>query len=222
MGRRQTLLKITAMTSGLIMLLGIVFIIGSNLLVLEWARGNQFADIKALPPKKVGLLLGTSKYSREGGANDYYRLRLDSAVDLFRAGKIAYILVSGDNSSPFYNEPTRIRKDLIRKGIPAERIYRDYAGFRTLDSIIRAKAVFQLDSMTIISQAYHNKRALYIALQNGIQAVAFDAGDSTQIDFSNWWREILARTLAVIDVRWLRTQPRYLGPVITIGETPPT
>lgn len=194
----------------------------ANLLVNQGTKAYLFSDIDKLPANAVGVILGTSKYSRTGGFNDHYRLRVHAAYDLFQAGKIQYILISGDNATPYYNEPSTIRNDLLRMGIPADRIYRDYAGFRTLDSIIRAIDVFNLTHFTIISQAYHNKRAVYIARNKGAQAVAFNAGDGKKIDLTNRIREFLAKLLAVLEVHWFNTAPKFLGPVIEIGNTPPT
>ena len=193
-----------------------------NHLVTESSKGSLYSSIHSIPYNKVGVLLGTSKYSRLGGDNDHYRLRLESALKLFEAGKIDYILISGDNSTPYYDEPTTIRRDLLRQGIPANKIYRDYAGFRTLDSIIRANQVFALDSFTVISQASHNKRALYIAHHSDIEAIGFNAGEGKNTDFINWARELLARVLAVFEIHMLNTEPKFLGPAIEIGTTPPT
>ena len=200
----------------------LALIVISNLLVNLNTRDHLYSDIDSIPYNRVGLLLGTSKYSREGGRNDHYRLRLDAAYRLFNAGKIDYILISGDNATPYYNEPSTIRKDLLKRGIPPESIYRDYAGFRTLDSIIRAKSVFGLEQFTIISQTYHNKRALYIALNKDIEAIAFNAGDGSNSDLNNRTREVLARVLAILEIHWFKTGPKYLGPIIDIGITPPT
>ena len=219
--RTATLLLLTRLVFASLLAV-IVLIFYCNHLIIESSRDSLYSSIQSVPHNKVGVLLGTSKYSRLGGNNDYYRLRLESAFKLFKAGKIDYILISGDNSTPYYDEPSTIRRDLLKKGIPADKIYRDYAGFRTLDSIIRASQVFALDRFTVISQATHNKRALYIAHHNDIDAIGFNAGDGKNTDFTNWARELLARVLAVFEVHMLNTEPRFLGPAIEIGKTPPT
>ncbi|MCK5893683.1 MAG: YdcF family protein [Endozoicomonadaceae bacterium] len=116
-----------------------------------------------------------------------------------------------------------MREDLIAIGIPADRIYRDYAGFRTLDSVIRANQVFNLTQFTLISQQYQNERAIFIAQKRNIQAIAFNVhGKILTTDYSNRIREILARLLAVLEVLLLNTQPQILGESIMFGETPPT
>ncbi|WP_062267358.1 SanA/YdcF family protein [Endozoicomonas arenosclerae] len=222
MGGRLTRLKVvTGLFAGAV--IGLISLIAiANWLVNTRTSSRLYTDVESIPYNKVGVLLGTSKYSREGGNNDHYALRLKAAYHLYTQGKIEYVLISGDNGTPYYDEPSTIRKDLLKMGIPAEKIYRDYAGFRTLDSILRAKFVFGLDQFTIISQTYHNKRALYIAQNRDIDAVAFSAGDGTNSDLNNKAREVLARVLAVIEVHWLNTGPKYLGPMIDIGNTPPT
>ena len=193
-----------------------------NYVVFDATKNRLYSRIDQLPPNQVGVLLGTSKYARLGGYNDHYRLRLEAAVELFQAGKIEYILISGDNSTRYYDEPSTIRRDLLNSGIPSERVYRDYAGFRTLDSMVRAKKVFGLSRFTVISQATHNMRAVYIAQNRGIDAIAFNAGGGVNTDLNNRIRELLARVLAVMEVTMLNTEPKYLGPTIEIGVSPPT
>ncbi|WP_246473972.1 SanA/YdcF family protein [Arenibacter arenosicollis] len=94
---------------------------------------------------------------------------------MYKAGEIDFVLISGDNSSLYYNEPTVFKKDLIKGGIPQEKIFLDYAGFRTLDSMVRAKTIFGLDSATMISQKFHNERAIYLAEEKGLHAIGFNA-----------------------------------------------
>lgn len=202
---------------------------GVVLLVLECNRriSVQSADylydtLSKLPYRKVGLIPGTSRYTSQGNQNPHYYLRLNTAVMLYKEGKVSYLLVSGDNRTRYYDEPSRMRADLIARGIPASNIYRDYAGFRTLDSVVRAHRVFGLDTFMVISQPYQNERAIYIARENGIEAIAFNAGAGFPADWRNRLREHLARVLAVIDVNLMNTQPYFLGEPITIGETPPT
>lgn len=214
----QTLTKLLAA----VITVAIVLVVICNYLVLHASRNALYSSTDKIPYRQVGVLLGTSKYSRQGGYNDHYRLRIEAAITLFNTGKIEYILISGDNSSRYYDEPSTIRRDLLNRGIPADRIYRDYAGFRTLDSIIRAYRVFNLSRFTIISQATHNMRAIYIAHNNGIDAVAFNAGEGRNADWKNRVREWLARVLAVLEIHMLNTKPKYLGPSIGIGQSPPT
>ena len=135
-----------------------------------------------------------------------------------------YIIVSGDNSRSGYDEPSEMKAALIAKGVPATRIYCDYAGFRTLDSVVRAQKVFGQREFIIISQKYHNERALYIAQRHGMRdCVAYNAADaSAEKMFKQYLRELVARVMAVLDVEFFGTEPKKLGEKISIGEkTPP-
>lgn len=177
---------------------------------------EQAAD---LPKNKVGLLLGTSKYRIDGKRNDYYLNRIDAAVRLYKLGKVDYILVSGDNSIVEYNEPINMRKDLIEKGVPDTVIVLDYAGFRTLDSVVRAHRVFGQDSFTIISQKFHNQRAVFIGKTKGLNIVAYNAQDvSFETGIKTRFRELFARVKVLLDLFVLHTQPKFLGEPIRIGQ----
>ena len=198
-------------------LAAIAAIIVCNVLVVRSAEGRMYDGVESIPYNKVGLVLGTSKYNRYGAINAFYVRRLNACVSLYRAGKIDHILISGDNSHKAYDEPTWMMQDLVAQGIPEETIHLDYAGFRTLDSMVRAKEVFGLNSFTVISQKFHNERALYITQRKGIDAIAFNAED---VPIRRWQirmtvREWLARVNAVLDILITR-QPHFLGEQIPI------
>lgn len=129
-----------------------------NLTITNAAEGKTFASLQEIKKNRVGLVLGTSKKLIGGLPNPYYSYRIKATIELYEAGKIEFVLVSGDNATRYYNEPNTFKKDLIAGGIPAEKIFLDFAGFRTLDSMVRAKEVFGLDSVTVISQEFHNQR----------------------------------------------------------------
>ncbi len=193
------------------------FITFSNLWVKKEAENRVYSSIEKIPSNKVGLVLGTSKYLKNGQVNLYFIYRIQAAVDLFNAGKIDYILISGDNGNKNYDEPTDFKNELIKNGIPADKIYLDYAGFRTLDSVVRAKEIFGLGSVTIISQKFHNERAVFLAEHFGLNAVGFNAKDVQGIiSLRLKIREYLARTKAVLDIIW-SVQPKFLGKRISIG-----
>jgi SanA protein len=197
-------------------LLSILVIVISNFIIEISARGKTFNDPALTPKNKVGLVLGTSRMLVEGGINPYYQHRIDAAITLYKAGKIEYILVSGDNGSIYYNEPTTIKKDLVKGGIPQEKIFLDYAGFRTLDSMVRAKFIFGLDSVTVISQQFHNERAIYLAGKKGLNAIGYNArGISGKQGIKVQFREYFARVKVFIDLL-LNTQPRFYGEKIEI------
>ncbi len=180
------------------------------------AKPYHFSDSRQLPKNKVGLVLGTSKYTTNGRINLYYKHRLEAAYRLYKMGKIQYILISGDNSKINYDEPTDFKNDLIKKGVPKAHIVLDYAGFRTLDTVIRAKAIFNLSAVTIISQQFHNERALFLARQHHINAIAYNAkGVSKRYGLKTQLREYLARTKAILDIL-CHVQPKFLGKKIPI------
>lgn len=194
----------------------VFFIVISYKIVEMSSRGKLYDSLVSIPENKVGLLLGTSKYLSNGHTNRYYQYRIQAAVALYHAGKISYVLISGDNSTKAYNEPTTMQKDLIEKGVAEACIYLDYAGFRTFDSVVRSKEIFGQDSITIISQPFHNKRALFIAQKKGISAVAYNAQKvSTRYGFKTNVREVFARCKMVLDFVFGK-QPKFLGKKIVI------
>lgn len=201
----------------ILFLITILFVAFSNYEIHRSAENLTFSNTSDIKKNRVGLVLGTSKYYKGGGLNLYFQYRIDAAVTLFNADKIDYILVSGDNGSMSYNEPITIKKELIKRGIPEEAIFLDYAGFRTLDSVVRAKEVFGQDEITVISQQFHNERAIYIAQNHGINAIGFNAKD---LEGTNGLRvklrEYLARTKAFLDILF-GVEPKFYGERIEIG-----
>lgn len=194
----------------------ILLIFAIDLWVTRSTQKQIFSDVNTIPAQKVGLLLGTSKYVAGGYINLYYKYRIDATVALFKAGKIEYVLVSGDNSNQGYNEPEMMMKDLVAQGIPAEKIFLDYAGFRTLDSILRCKEVFGENNITIISQPFHNQRALFIANNKSIQAIAYNAQDvSKAYGIKVGIREKFARVKMLLDLCFNK-QPKFYGQKISI------
>lgn len=183
---------------------------------ISWhSSSRQFKEINDLPNGRVGLVLGTSKYLRSGKLNPYYQTRIESALKLYQAGKIHYFIVSGDNRSIYYNEPAMMRNDLIAGGIPPENIQPDYAGLRTLDSVLRAKAIFGQNDYIVISQPFHNARALFLARWHGHEALAFDAPNppSWRYRVKTEIREIGARLVAVWDLITHKKARHYGEPI---------
>ncbi|MEA3638554.1 MAG: ElyC/SanA/YdcF family protein [Lamprobacter sp.] len=167
-------------------------------------------QLDQMQPAEVALILGTSRGIR-GRPNPFYQARIAAAAELYHNGKVRGILVSGDNATRYYNEPVSMQKDLIALGVPADSITLDYAGFRTLDSMVRAKEVFGLDEVLVVSQRFHAARAIFLGRQFGIDARGYAAADPRHIGYLKVrTREILARAAAVLDV--LTGQgPRFLG-----------
>lgn len=180
------------------------------------SKGKTYDSIQKIPKNRVGILLGTAKKLSTGLPNIYYSNRITAAVALFNSKKIDFILVSGDNGSIYYNEPKAIKKDLIKAGIPENKIFLDYAGFRTLDSMMRAKYIFGLHSVTVISQKFHNDRAIYIAQKKGLKAIGFNAEDIPGAKgFKVHLREYFARVKVFIDLL-TNKQPKFYGEKIEI------
>ena len=193
-----------------------LIILLSNFIINSSTQGKTFSNIEEVPANRVGLVLGTSNKLVGGQPNPYYSYRIHAALALFKAKKIDFILVSGDNGTQYYNEPETIKKDLVAGGVPTEKIFLDYAGFRTLDSMVRAKEVFGLDRVTIISQKFHNERAIYLAEKKGLTAVGFNAEDvSGNNGLKVHVREYFARVKVFIDLVF-NTQPKFYGEQIEI------
>tara|TARA_R110002051_G_scaffold159536_2_gene230896 strand:+ start:9544 stop:10179 length:636 start_codon:yes stop_codon:yes gene_type:complete len=205
----------------LLTFLSILFLFGimlflSNYVIDSATKSKTYTSTQKIPKNTVGIILGTAKKLTNGLPNTYYSNRIKAAVALFNAKKIEFILVSGDNGSIYYNEPNTIKKDLIAAGIPAEKIFLDYAGFRTLDSMVRAKHIFGLDNATIISQKFHNDRAIYIAQKKGLNAIGFNAKDvSSGSGLKVNLREYFARVKVFIDLL-TNKQPKFYGEKIEI------
>ncbi|WP_372946181.1 vancomycin high temperature exclusion protein [Muriicola sp.] len=172
------------------------------------AEGKTFNSINTIPRNKVGIVLGTSSRLIAGGNNPYYTHRVNATLALYKAGKIDRVLVSGDNATRYYNEPDTFKKDLVAGGIPEDSIMLDPSGFRTLDSMVRAREVFGLDSVTVISQKFQNERAIYLASRKGLYAIGFNATDLQGSDgLKVQVREYFARVKVFVDLA-LNTQPR--------------
>ena len=177
------------------------------------AQEDIYKDVKSVPAKKAALVLGTAKYMIGGGQNYFYTYRIRAAAELFKAGKVKAIVVSGDNSTKYYNETGKMQKDLIKAGVPGRYITLDPLGVRTLDSVVRAEAIFDLKDYIIVSQKFHLERALFIAKSKGQKVIGFMAKDipGTTAAYRMKAREYLARAKAFLDVYVLHTTPKFNG-----------
>ena len=199
-----------------IFILFVISLLLCDFIIDSSAKGKTYYSIEKIPKNRVGIILGTAKKLTSGGPNTYYTNRIVAAVSLFNSKKIDFILVSGDNGSIYYNEPEAIKKDLIKAGIPENKIFLDYAGFRTLDSMMRAKYIFGLKSVTVISQKFHNDRAIYIAQKKGLNAIGYNAEDITGTNgFKVQLREYFARVKVFLDLL-TNKQPKFYGEKIEI------
>ncbi len=184
-----------------------------NTWMIGITRGAVYDTTQRVPVADVALVLGTSPYTHTGRPNLLFENRINAAAQLFHAGKVRYLLVSGANPSRAYNEPQKMYQALRKLGVPDAAITLDFAGFRTLDSVVRARAVFGLSHTTLITQRYHEYRALFLAERSGLSAVGYTWPDEDRRQpLRTEAREYLARVKAVLDVFVLDTPPRFLGP----------
>ena len=184
-----------------------------DMYISKQAEPDIYRSTTKIPAKKAALVLGTAKYMVGGGKNYFYTYRIRAAVELFKAGTVKAIVVSGDNSTKYYNETSKMQKDLIKAGVPRQYITLDPLGVRTLDSVVRAEAIFDLKDYIIVSQKFHLERALFIAKAKGQKAIGYIAKDipGTKAAYRMKAREYLARAKAFLDVYILHTTPKFDG-----------
>jgi SanA protein len=190
----------------------------ANSLIARASAGRIYFDVGQVPHRRVGLVLGCAEHLGHGYINPFFTTRIQAAAELFRAGKVDYLIVSGDNHRKGYDEPTAMKCALVRAGIPADGVVCDYAGFRTLDSVVRAQAVFGQDRVTVISQDFHVRRAVFLAGHSGVDAIGFAArAVDPYSSFTTLCREQISKVNALVDVYLLRRRPKFLGPKVAVG-----
>lgn len=199
----------------------LLFVLGL-LLFANWKIPHDtaeyiFDDPMQVPKQKVALVLGASKYMRSGRPNLYFANRIEAAKELYDAGKIEAFVLSGDNSRDGYNEPEDMREALVALGVPDSIIYLDYAGFRTLDSVVRLNKIFGQESFIVVSQQFHNERAIFLAQHNGLIAYGYNAKDVRlgRSSFRTKVREKFARVKVFVDML-IGKKPKFLGDEIII------
>ena len=184
----------------------IVLMLICNQIVVNNAEGKAFSDIDSIKHNRVGLLLGTTPQARFDRITNYFFIyRIDAAEELYKAGKIEQILISGDeNSLDGINEPECMRDSLVARGVPASDIILDGKGYRTINSVINANKVYGLKSFTIISQEFHNERAIYQAEHLGLNVENLQAYNAkmpkSRRAFLTTIREYFARVKMFIDL----------------------
>ena len=189
-----------------------MFIVISNFWMIVTTYPRVYEEVSSLPHKRLGLVLGTTNKLKSGDANPYFTGRIETVAKLYKEGKIDHILLSGDNRTKYYNEPAKMKEALLKENIPEEAITLDYAGFRTLDSVVRCKQIFGQNEVIIVTQLVHSDRALFISDYHNLDAIAMAAQkvkfpDSMRTSL----REIIARPLAIIDLFILKRKPKLLG-----------
>lgn len=184
-----------------VILAGAVLLAVGNLWIVVRTHGRVHTRVQDLPTTDIGLVLGTSDRVPDGGANPFFAGRISAAADLYRAGKVQRLLLSGANHSVHYNEPAKMRAALLHEGVPAAALVLDEAGFRTLDSAARAKQVFGISSVTIVTDDFHAPRAVLLARHFGIDAHAYySARVPWGISKRTRIREIGARVKALLEL----------------------
>ena len=186
----------------------------SAIAVYAVSSGRVFdsASIGAVPRQRAAVVMGCVRTLPNGLNNLYFLRRIDEAAELYKAGKVDCLIVSGDNHVRTYDEATDMKNSLVAAGVPEAQIVCDYAGFRTLDTVVRAKKVFGLDSFVVISQPDHVRRAVFTARGFGCDAYGYAAQDvNGRYSIKTTIREQLAKIAAVLDVI-LRRSPKFLGP----------
>lgn len=209
-GRKQLgirLIRIFGILSTFLVLLVLLL----NFWIVSTTRESIFYEVADVPSRRVALLLGTSKQTTHGNTNIYFKERIEAAVKLYQLGIIQHIIVSGDNRTVYYNEPRDMLQALQAHGVPQAAITLDYAGFRTLDSVVRSKEVFGQDELLIITQDFHCYRALFIARFYEIDAIAFSADNKDELPLELAIREMLARANTVLDLYVFDTDPYFGG-----------
>jgi SanA protein len=190
----------------------LALVIGCNVWVVSSTYHRVYNETEKLPKGKIALVLGTSHRLADGSPNPFFENRIRTAVVLYQTGKIGHLIVSGDNRTKYYNEPREMRDALMLQGVPQSAITLDYAGLRTLDSIVRSKEIFGQEEITIVTQPFHSYRALFISDYYGLKAIALVAEDpDRQSTMAVYWREYFARTKAVLDLYILKTPPHHMG-----------
>ncbi len=192
-------------------------VIIGNLWISLRAHGRVYSRVNDVPMNRVALVLGTSSRTAGGHENPFFAGRIAATAELYRAGKIRHLLLSGDNRAVGYDEPSDMRSALVKQGVPEAAMKLDYAGFRTLDSFARARDVFGLTRVTIVTDDFHAERSVLLARHFGIDANVFC---SKPVPF-RWskktrLREIGARCKVLLDLYVLQTKPHFLGERITM------
>ncbi|MBB5034150.1 SanA/YdcF family protein [Prosthecobacter vanneervenii] len=200
-----------------LVLAGASLVFGSEWWVAHAAQGRCYDSVDSIPAAPVAVVLGAASRLSGGRPNLFFLPRMEAAAALFKAGRVKALIVSGDNSRQDYDEPTDMKHALMQLGVPVEKIVCDYAGFRTLDSVVRAREVFGQQKIIFVSQRFHNARAIYLARAFGIDAWGLDAGDvPVALSVKTFLREKLACVKAVLDVNVLHTRPKHLGEKVSV------
>ena len=211
---KRTLLLALAILAGCLTLSG-AFGLWANIAVARASRGAIFPDPESVPAKPVAIVFGAKVWTTR--PSDILKDRLDAGIRLYKLGKVQKLLLSGDHGRERYDEVNAMREYALAGGVAEADLFLDHAGFRTYDTLYRARDVFGVTSAVLVTNEFHLPRALYTGRRLGLDVVGL--GSDTRV-YRTWlWndcREFLARTLAWTEVNVTRPRPRFLGPHIDI------
>lgn len=200
------------------LLLLLVFV--CNIIVSAYSAGFVFDDISRVPENEFALVLGCAPRTRDGVFSETFKNRIEAAAQLYKQHKVEYIVVSGArrNTERYnYDEPYEMKDALIVRGVPDDRIIMDPSGFRTLDSMIRADKIMGLKKFTVVSQHYHNTRAIFIGRHHGLDVIAYDAANAPGLyQIAQQIRETMAKVLVIFDLYVFDTEPAVLNDEINM------
>jgi len=204
---RRSLIRI-GIVAGILICVGGLFIAIANLVILQLASGRLYHSVRAVPFNQTALVLGTNRTLSDGRPNPYYGDRIAAAARLYEAGKVRRLIVSGGIEPSGQSQAAAMKRDLEKKGVPAQAITTDPAGFRTLDSVLRAHDVYGLGRFTVVTQRFHASRAVAIARRHGLDAIAYctpnpPGGNAFRVEA----REVFARARAFLDLYLLNSGP---------------
>ena len=191
----------------------LLFIVGTNVVIIAGSSRYRFEKVADVPERQTALILGAAVY-KNGKLSPIFQSRVDTAIELYKAKKVSKILASGDNSTIEHNEVNPVRDYLLKKDIPDENIFLDHAGFDTYSTMYRARDIFKVSSIIIVTQSFHLPRAVFIARALGLEAYGISA-DNDDAPAKNYLREIFANEKAVFNLI-LHRKPKYLGETIPI------
>lgn len=208
MRRSRPLLVRAGIIAAVLVCLASLFVALANAFILSRGSGRLYRSVQSVPFNEVGLVLGTNRSLSNGRMNRFYTDRIAAAARLYEAGRVRRLLVSGGIEADGESQAAAMKRDLERVGVPAAAITADPAGFRTLDSVLRARDVYGLRRFTVVTQCFHAPRAVAIARRHQLRAIAYctpnppgPGGLRLQI------REVFARARAVLDLYVLHSGP---------------
>ncbi|MCE8014500.1 DUF218 domain-containing protein [Halomonas sp. MCCC 1A17488] len=214
--------KFLLMSLGALLLLAVLLFVGANLWVLAQTQGRIEHELPLCGPERVGIVFGTSHWTRSGVRNPHFDARINAASRLMRLSRVEHLLLSGDNRTRQYNEPITMWRDLRAQHVRDEDMTLDYAGFSTFDTLARARDVFGVDRVLLVTQAWHLPRALFIADALGLEAHGCSAPSRP---VAGLWRlqarEWVARAATVGDLYVWGREPYFLGPLEPLQIAPP-